>query len=151
MIFTRISGAQAVKTKGEKYSTIDGSGMKPLVVPGTYTVKLVVDEKEITQSLVVRKDPNSAGSVDDIGVQMEMLLEIRENLASAAGMINQIEWIRKQIYYLQEILEGDKNAEQILKKSKELDKKFIVLEDKFIPVGYTGRFARSPFFVPSAL
>jgi len=61
---------------------------------------------------------------------------------SVAEMINKIEWIRKQLYDLQEILEGDKNAEQILNKSKELDKKFIALEDNFIPVGYTGRYDR---------
>ena len=57
-------------------------------------------------------------------------------------MTNKIEWIRKQNYDLGEILEGDKNAEQILNKSKELDKKLIALEDKLISVGYTGRYDR---------
>jgi hypothetical protein len=123
-------------------STDLGSGMKPLVVPGTYTVKLVADDKEITQTLIVRKDPNSAGSVDDIEAQMGTLLEIRENLASAAGMVNQIEWIRKQIYDLQKVLQGDKSAEPIIEKSKELDEEFIALEDKLIPVGYSGSYAR---------
>ncbi len=123
-------------------ATDGGSGMKPLVVPGAYTVKLVANDKEITQTLVVRKDPNSAGSIDDIEAQAEMLMEIRENLASAAGMINQIEWIRKQIYDLQEVLKGDKSAESVSKESKELDEAFIALEDKLIPVGYSGSYAR---------
>jgi hypothetical protein len=61
---------------------------------------------------------------------------------TVAKMINNMEWIRKQIYDLQEILEGDKNAEQILNKSKELDKKFTAFEDKFIPLEYTGRYDR---------
>jgi hypothetical protein len=63
-------------------------------------------------------------------------------------MINKIEWIRKQIYDLQEILEGNENAEQILNKSKELDKKFIALEDNFIPLEYTGRYDRDGLRFP---
>ena len=105
-------------------------------------VKLTVGVKELTQKLVVKKDPNSVGSIEDIKAQVKVLLEIHDNRNSVAKMINKIEWIRKQIYDLQEILEGDKNAEQILNKSKELDKKFIALEDNFIPLGYTGRYDR---------
>jgi hypothetical protein len=105
-------------------------------------VKLTVGEKEFTQKLVVKKDPNSTGSIEDIKAQVIVLLEIRANRNSVAKMINKIEWIRKQIYDLQEILEGDKNAQQILNKSKELDKKFMAMEEKFIPLGYTGRYDR---------
>lgn len=123
-------------------STDGGSVVSPLAVPGTYTVRLVIDEKEFTQTLVVKKDPNSAGSMDDIETQVKMLLEIRENMTSAADMINQIEWIRKQIDDLQELLEGDESAESIIEKSKALDEKFIALEDKLIPVGYSGSYAR---------
>jgi hypothetical protein len=105
-------------------------------------VKLTVGEKEFTQKLIVKKDPNSTGSIEDIEAQVKVLLEIHDNMNSVAEMTNKIEWIRKQIYNLQDILEGDKNAEQILNKSKELDKKFIALEDNLISVGYTGRYDR---------
>jgi len=123
-------------------STDFGSRVKPLVIPGTYTVKLVVDEKEFSEPLVVKKDPNSAGTVKDIEVQVALLLEIRENMDSAARMINQIEWIRKQIDDLQELLEGDESAESLIEKSNELDEKFIALEDKLSPTGYSGSYAR---------
>jgi hypothetical protein len=114
----------------------------PKVIPGTYVVKLTVGVKELTQKIMVKKDPHSVGSIEDIKAQVEVLLEIHDNTNSVAKMINKIEWIRKQIYDLQEILLGNKNAEQILNKSKELDKKFIALEDKFIPLEYTGRYDR---------
>jgi hypothetical protein len=120
----------------------------PKVIPGTYLVKLTVGVKELTQKLVVKKDPNSAGSVENIKAQVKVLLEIHDNMNTIAKMINTIEWIRKQIYDLQEILEGDKNAEQILNKSKELDKKFIALEDHFIPLEYTGRYDRDALRFP---
>ena len=89
-------------------------------------VKLTVGVKELTQKLVVKKDPHSVGSVEDIKAQVKVLLEIHDNMNTIAKMINTIEWIRKQIYDLQEILEGDKNAEQILNKSKELDRSLLL-------------------------
>jgi hypothetical protein len=115
-----------------------GSREGPLVIPGTYVVRLTVGEKEITQNLLVEKDPNSAGSIEDIQAQVEVLLEIHDNMDSVARMINQIEWVRKQLYDIQEILEGDDSAGEIIKKSKELDEKFIALEDNLTPVGYSG-------------
>jgi hypothetical protein len=111
-------------------------------------VKLTVGEKEFTQNLIVKKDPNSAGSVEDIKAQVKVLLEIHDNMNTIAKMINKIEWIRKQIYDLQEILLGDKNAEQILNKSIDLDKKFTALEDHFIPLEYTGRYDRDALRFP---
>ncbi len=128
-----------------------GDNQGPKVIPGTYVVKLTVGEKEFTQKLIVKKDPHSVGSIEDIKAQVKVLHEIHDNMNSVAKMINKIEWIRKQIYDLQEILEGNKNAEQILNKSKELDKKFIALEDNFIPVGYTGRYDRDGLRWPEKL
>ncbi len=47
--------------------------MSVLMPPGTYTVKLVVDGKDVSQpqKLVVRKDPNTTGSEADIQAQTQ--------------------------------------------------------------------------------
>ncbi|MGB6338774.1 MAG: sialidase [Candidatus Aminicenantaceae bacterium] len=140
-----------VGPKGWRPYLDGGDNRGPKVIPGTYVVKLTVGVKEFTQKLVVKKDPHSVGSIEDIKAQVKVLLEIHDNRNSVAKMINKIEWIRKQIYDLQEVLEGDKNAEQILNKSKELDKKFIALEDSFIPLGYTGRYDRDGLRWPDKL
>src|SRR5712692_10813637 len=87
----------------------EGGRMTVLVPPGTYTVKLSVDGQELSQPLVVRKDPNSGGSEDDIQKQTAMLFELRKDLESAADMVNQIESIRGQLESLKGILHG--NAE----------------------------------------
>jgi len=110
----------------------------PLVAPGTYTVKLNVGEQEFTQKLEVRKDPHSAGSEEDIRVQTKRLLEIRDNMNTVVDMINQIELVRKQIYDLTEFLKEDEDAEPVIAAGKELDKKFIDLEDILFSMGLTG-------------
>jgi hypothetical protein len=140
-----------VGPKGWRPYLDGGDNRGPKVIPGTYVVKLTVGVKEFTQKLIVKKDPHSVGSIEDIEAQVKVLLEIHDNMNSVAKMINKIEWIRKQIYDLQEILEGDKNAEQILNKSKELDKKFIAMEENFIPLGYTGRYDRDGLRWPEKL
>ena len=48
----------------------------PLAAPGTYTVKLTVDGKESTQKLVVRKDPNSAGTDADVEASTKFSLTL---------------------------------------------------------------------------
>ena len=103
----------------------------PLAVPGIYTVKLAVGDREFSQKLITKKDPNSAGSMADIKAQVKMALEIRDNVNTVVDSINQIEWIRKQIYDLTEILKGDKSADPVLTASDKLDKKLIAVEGRF--------------------
>ena len=43
--------------------------MSVLAPPGTYTVKLIAAGRTLTAPLVVRKDPNTAGSEADIRAQ----------------------------------------------------------------------------------
>jgi hypothetical protein len=101
-------------------------------------VILSVGAKEFTQTLAVKKDPHSAGSEDDIRKQTEALLGIYRDIDSAADMINRIEWIRKQIESLGEVLREDKEADLVLKACAELEKKLMDLEGFFFPLDMTG-------------
>jgi photosystem II stability/assembly factor-like uncharacterized protein len=115
-----------------------GGPISPLAAPGKYTVKLIIDDQEFTQELVVKKDPVAPGTEEDIQKQLKVLLELRENSNEVASMVNRIEWIRKQIYDLFEMLEESKDAEDIMKEGKELDKKLMELEEHLIQLKLTG-------------
>ncbi|MFC1662330.1 WD40/YVTN/BNR-like repeat-containing protein, partial [Gemmatimonadota bacterium] len=117
---------------------VRGSGIRPLAAPGTYTVRMEVDGQVLTQPLVVRKDPSSTGTVDDIRQQVDMSLEIRDNLNDVVEMINEVEWIRKQIYDLNDRLEGEEQHETILEAGKELDEKLIDFEQNLFQMRLTG-------------
>jgi hypothetical protein len=67
-----------------------------------------------------------------------MLLELRDNSSSVADMINQIEWIRKQIYDLYTILKYDKNAASIISEGQELDQNLIAVEENLVELKLTG-------------
>jgi len=112
-----------------------GGFMGFLVAPGNYKIRLKVGDREFTQTLEVRKDPRSAGTVEDIREQVKMQLAIREDLTSVSDMINQIEWLRKQLYDLEAMLKTDSKNKDILAAIAEFDAKCRRVEDElFQPV-----------------
>lgn len=109
-----------------------GSGLRgPLVVPGTYTMKLSADGKEFIQKLIVKKDPNSTGTESDIQAQVSRALEIRDNVNTVVDSIDQIEWMRKQITDLIQVLDIGERLGSVISAAQELDKKLIEVEDHF--------------------
>ena len=103
--------------------------------PGNYTVRLRVGDQEYTQILEVRKDPRSVGTQADIEAQLAMQLDIRKDLNSVADMINKLEWIRKQLYDLRDMVGQGRGNREILKAIAEFDKKAQAVEYKlFQPI-----------------
>jgi hypothetical protein len=86
----------------------------------------------------VKKDPNTAGTEDDIREQTKVLLDIHETTNAVVAILNRAELIRKQISDLQLLLQGNAEAAPVVKASRELDKKLLDFEDFFFPVGLTG-------------
>lgn len=121
------------KPPGRPWVQLNGEGWRPLVtwdldlwrgqlgprvVPGKYTVKLTVDDQEITRELEVLKDPASVGTQADIEAQVDLALELRDAMNIAVNMINTLEIIRSELKQL--IPKLEKNAD--IKRAKELDK-----------------------------
>jgi photosystem II stability/assembly factor-like uncharacterized protein len=97
---------------GRPWVELNGEGWRPLVtwdldlwrgqfgpkvVPGNYTAVIKVDEQEFSPKLIVLKDPNADGSVDDIGAQVALSLELRDAMNLAVEMINKVEVIRSEL------------------------------------------------------
>jgi hypothetical protein len=82
----------------------------------------------------VKKDPRSIGTVEDIKEQVKMQVEIREDLNIVSDMINQVEWMRKQLYNINDLLKaGGKSVEAgTLTALDEFDKKLRSVEDELL-------------------
>jgi hypothetical protein len=119
-------------------SLTEGRRVAVLAAPGIYTVKLTAGDKELTQELVVEKDPHSAGNVEEVTAQVDTLLEIRDNINEVVDMINEIEWVRKQIYDLEDMLEDKEDVDEILEAGKALDEKLKDLEGRFFDLRLSG-------------
>jgi hypothetical protein len=90
----------------------------------------------MSQSLEVRKDPSSEGTLADIEVQTARLLQIRDDMSSVVEMIHRIEWTRKQLYDLKDV-HGDDEA--IGKAVDGLDEKLLAVEENLMETRLTGR------------
>ncbi|HYJ89627.1 MAG TPA: hypothetical protein VEW46_26430 [Pyrinomonadaceae bacterium] len=134
-----------------------GAGrMSVLLPPGNYTVRLTVGPLEASQSLVVRKDPNSSGTEADIETQMAMLFDLRGDVDKAGEMVNQIEIIRGQLNNVTSLLgvgsssrggsaardgarSGAPDLSAIQSAADSLDKRLIEIEEELIQRKLTGQ------------
>lgn len=119
-----------------------------LVPPGTYTVKLNAGGGEQTQTLVVRKDPASGGSEDEIRQQVAMAQQVAVDLDSAVAMVNALEIVRGQVATLKATLADDAKMADIRQQIDSLDKKLVAVEDELFQTRTTGRgqdLIRHPF------
>jgi photosystem II stability/assembly factor-like uncharacterized protein len=115
----------------------DGARMSLLLPPGNYTVKLSAEGQELSQPLVVKKDPHSRGSEADIQAQYAMLTDLKKDLESAADMVNRIEMVRSQLGMMQSLLTGAEAA-TVKSGADGLDKKLADVEDNLIQRKLTG-------------
>jgi hypothetical protein len=76
--------------------------------------------------------------VADIRQQVTMSLEIRDNLSEVVDMINELEWIRKQIYDLKDRLEGQDQFSSVVAAAKALDSTLIDFEENLFQMRLTG-------------
>jgi photosystem II stability/assembly factor-like uncharacterized protein len=114
------------------------SGMSLLQPPGTYTVTLDVAGDEHTRELTVLKDPNSEGTVADIRAQTAALGEIRGDFERTAQAVNRIEWLRRQLYDLMDVLESQGDADDLVEAAGALDEELIAVEEELIQLRITG-------------
>ncbi|MGB7022220.1 MAG: hypothetical protein WBD73_00335, partial [Candidatus Acidiferrales bacterium] len=150
----RYDPATAVKLRtsppGEPWVEVPKTGFRPFVswvhfdgapraVPGKYTIKLTVDGKTFTAPLDVLPDPHTLGSQRDIESEVQFLLEIRGEMSDVAGMINHIEWTRKQMEEVQKMLGEETKYAPVVKAAKELEQKAVVAEGKLEDPALTGR------------
>jgi photosystem II stability/assembly factor-like uncharacterized protein len=102
----------------------------PLVLPGTYTVRLKVDGKVLEDKVTVKQDPRLRTPLEQLQDQLKMALQVREDLDRLAGLVNRIRSIKKQLLARHEILKDNPIAKTIYPLEEGLYRKLDALEEK---------------------
>jgi len=110
----------------------------PLAVPGDYTVKVTIGEREMTTGLTVLKDPHSTGTLEDIQAQVKLSLSIRDQVNEVVDMIDELEWTRKELLDLMERYGSRDGMTTIVSNAEELKDYAISIEGKLFDVNLTG-------------
>ncbi len=113
------------------------SGIRLMQPPGTYTVTLEVDGQSYTRQIEVRKDPHSEGTLADIRAQLDLAGEVRQTADEAYGLVNRIEWIRRQLYDLKPVLD-EHGADDLVTAADALDERLTDVESALYQMKRTG-------------
>jgi hypothetical protein len=109
----------------------------PVAAPGKYTMKLVVDGETYSQPLEIVRDPSSTGSDEDLRAAVKLQLRIRDDVDAVSGMVNNIEWMRKQLDDVQKMLRPQKEKAALLKSAQDMDQKLQSVEYKLVSKALT--------------
>ncbi len=104
----------------------------PVAAPGKYTLKLNVDGKSYTQTVQVMKDPKITTPDADLEATVKMQLRIREDVNKSSDMVNQMEWMRKQLDDVEKMLRTQKEKAELLKTVEAMDQKIQDVEYKIL-------------------
>ncbi len=72
-------------------------GYGPSTAPGAAIVRLTVDGQTLVQPLEIVLPPGNTGSNADIQAAVKLQLKVRDDISAVADMVNQLEWMRRQI------------------------------------------------------
>ena len=127
--------------KGQDSRPITHWGMSPnqpgpMVAPGKYTVKLTVDGQPFTQtrrsSARSENGSENCGSNADLEATVKMQLRIRDDISKTSDMVNQIEWMRKQLDDVRARLRPQKDKAELVKNVEAMDQKMLAVEYKLL-------------------
>lgn len=106
--------------------------------PGSYTARVTVGEHTAETTLRVEVDPASAATPDDIREKYAFLNAIHAQLNELAEMVDELEWVRREIEGLEERHAGDDRFRALLESAGEIAGTAIAIEGRFFDVGLTG-------------
>jgi photosystem II stability/assembly factor-like uncharacterized protein len=117
---------------------ISGGMIGPMVVPGTYTARVTAAGRTERTEVEVRKDPNTAGTVEEIRAQVTLSLMLRDNLEEMGRMIDRLEWLREQVEDLQELSRIDADAEAVAEAAATFRDKLLDVEGRLFDLNLSG-------------
>ena len=87
-----------------------GSIAGPVVLPGTYAVRLAVNGQSYTQPLTIVKDPRSTATDADLKEQFDFLMRIRDKTSQANDAVKTIRNLKSQLADRAKRMPADKRA-----------------------------------------
>jgi hypothetical protein len=103
----------------------------PMAAPGKYSVKLTVDGQSFTQPFELMRDPNHSSTVADLEALTRVQLRIRDDINATSDIVNQLEWMRKQLEDLQKKARTQR-ADDLLKMVNDMEQKMLAVETRLL-------------------
>jgi photosystem II stability/assembly factor-like uncharacterized protein len=107
----------------------------PIVLPGTYTLKLTVGGNSQTVPAEIKLDPRVHVSAADLQNQLDLELKVRSDIEALHVAVNQIRGVRSQLAFVKTHFdeEGDK-GKSVVSAIDDLNKKMDPVEQELLQV-----------------
>jgi photosystem II stability/assembly factor-like uncharacterized protein len=102
----------------------------PMALPGTYTLKLHVDGKVLTQKVDVRMDPRVKTPRSELEEAHKLALQLRDDVTKLSNIVIALKSVRTQLKDRVKALNGDAKAEAWTKQTKDTVTKLDALEEQ---------------------
>ncbi len=107
-----------------------GGGLSgPLALPGEYKVTLINGKDSISVPFIIKKDPRSSATMEDLKAQFDFVLDTRDKLTLIHRAIKEIRNIRKQIMSVNDRIKNRNDTDEIKKSGDEITKKITAVEE----------------------
>jgi photosystem II stability/assembly factor-like uncharacterized protein len=106
----------------------------PLVIPGTYQVKLTVKGATQTAPLVVQLDPRITNSVSqaDMEKQLELAQKVQQDIDQLHRAVNQMRDLRNNLQLVQKWAGSESSNGEVVVAAKSLDQKMTPVEGELL-------------------
>jgi len=105
----------------------------PIAVPGKYKAKLVVNSDSTEIEFVIKIDPRSNASQEDLQAQFDFLIEIRDKLTEIHQAIIDIRKIKEQLSSLKKRLDTESHKD-LIEMTNELNNKISRIEKELYQI-----------------
>jgi hypothetical protein len=117
----------------------NGKPTGPLVLPGTYQVRLTVGGKSYTAPIEIKMDPRVKTSQEDLRKQFELLSKLRDSEDEMNKAILGIRDLNNQLQTLEKRLGSVKESKAVADQCAELRKRASAIEEELIQVNATAQ------------
>jgi photosystem II stability/assembly factor-like uncharacterized protein len=100
----RYDGPRLRRQPTEEETAFTGGPRGPQVLPGTYTVRLIVGSKTLEKRVQVRMDPTVSVSEADLKVQRDLALKLRDMQSSTNDALRLLDSLKQQLEQIEKIL-----------------------------------------------
>lgn len=97
----RYGGPQVRRPPTDEEVQFTGGPRGPQVLPGTYTVRLVVGNKTYDRQVEVRLDPTVSVQTSDLQAQLDMLMKLRDMQSATNTALRTMDSLKSQIDFIE--------------------------------------------------
>ena len=127
-------------------SFYSGTGpIGPMVMPGTYQVKLIANGKTLTQPLQIVIDPRAKTSVADLQKQSDLSMRVYQSSNQLHQAVNQLRSMEGELERLKKQLADDAKTKPVIAAADDLWHKMRNIEEGLIQVDMKGSEANLAF------